>query len=974
MILKYLGQGLSSAERPSIQFNYLGDFDDATGSTFQYTTENMGDPVSKDNQRTDILLDVSGMTVNGEMTINIRYSDKVFDESTVQKVLSSYQAHLEQMIITDDEQKVILTPSDLTYNGLSFQTIQEITKNNEVEDIYELSPMQQGLYYHWLLDPKGSTYFMQTSYRMKSQSLDPSKVEKAFGKLLNRYTILRTSFDNRFGEVPLQIVHPQANVDFNYQVIESKDSLENDLEMIRNNDIIRGFALNNPTQLRLILVELPDNAYEFIWSYHHIIMDGWCLSILINDFSAILDSLQQEVELSLPEPQKYSSYLKWLGKIDKNSSSQYWENYLKGVSAPTLIPFEKSIKGEKPHFATEKFSIEDNELKEINQLCQQLGITLNTYVQAAWSYLLSSYNASEEIIFGAVVSGRPPDIEGIENMVGLFINTIPVRITVNKDDTPRSLLKKLHQDSVQNTGNHFNSLAEIQSLSPLGKDLISNIVIFENYVKNEKESFENVKVFDQSNYDFTLAIEPNENSLNIDFEYNTSVYSSAITALASHLRNTLCHFKTFVDTPLSEFGYLSISEREILLKEFNNTEESYDSTSTIISLFEKQTVLTPEATALVYEDTQLTYQELNAQACDLAFQLQTAYGIKKGDHVGVMIDRSEKQIVSILGILKSGGVYVPVDVNLPESRKSVMADNLQLIITESFYFFDLDFYSGDSLAIDVELTGEGSEDFESTALDGGDIAYIIYTSGSTGEPKGVLNTHEGILNTMLFQKNFFKVSQCNNIAQFSSFSFDASISEIFMTLLSGKTLHILSDAVRKDSHAFEEYVDKYSIDLVTLPPAFFSLLHIERLQKLQGLITAGEAAIVGKAKEFLKYGTFYNAYGPTETSICASVYKIDKGYDLELNTIPIGKPISNTEVYILDSNKHLVPIGVSGELYIAGSGLARGYLNREDLTSEKFVANPFVEGTKMYRTGDLGRWLPDGNIEYLGRIDHQVKI
>ncbi len=973
-ILKYLGQGLSSAERPSVQFNYLGDFDDTTGSLFHYTTEDIGYPVSEDNQGTDILLDVSGMTVNGEMSINLRYSGNLFNESTVQKLVDSYQVHLEQMIIVDEEQKVILTSSDLTYKGLSFTTIQEISKDRDIEDIYELSPMQQGLYYHWLVDPKGSAYFMQTSYRIRSENLDLSKVEKAFGKLLNRYTILRTSFDNRYGDVPLQIVHKQAKVDFKYQVIESKDSLESDLEMMRNNDIICGFALNDSTQLRLILVGLPDGEYEFIWSYHHIVMDGWCLSILINDFSVILDSLQQEVEISLQEPQKYSSYLKWLRNVDQNSSLQYWENYLKGISAPTLIPFEKNTKGEKPHFLTEKFSIGEEELKEIGQLCQQLGITLNTYVQAAWCYLLSSYNASEEIIFGSVVSGRPPDIEEIESMVGLFINTIPVRIKVNKDETPRSLLKKLHQDSIQNTGYHFNSLAEIQSLSPLGKDLISNIVIFENYVKSEKENFENVKVFDQSNYDFTLAIEPNENCLNIDFEYNTSVYSSSITALASHLKNTLSHFKTFIDQPLSELDYLSFAEQELLLKDFNNTCVQYTDNQSIVSLFEDQVILTPDSIAVVYEDLGLSYAELNEKASSLALQLQSVYGIKKGDQVGVMLNRGENQIVSILGILKLGAIYVPVDANLPESRKEVMTSGLSLLITESYYFFDLDFYSGESFSIDLEFTEEDASGFQPTVLEKDDIAYIIYTSGSTGEPKGVLNTHGGILNTMLYQKEFFEVSLYENVAQFASFSFDASISEIFMTLLSGKSLHILSDSTRKDAYAFEEYVNSHSIDLVTLPPAFFSLLNIDKLQNLKGLITAGESAVMGKTKEYLKYGNFYNAYGPTESSICATVYKLEKGSDLEFTTIPIGQPIANTQIYILDEYRHLVPTGVSGEMYISGSGLARGYLNREDLTAEKFVSNPFIEGTKMYRTGDLGRWLLDGNIEYLGRIDHQVKI
>ncbi|WP_172284686.1 condensation domain-containing protein, partial [Chryseobacterium sp. LAM-KRS1] len=857
-VLNYLGNSFSPVNNPSVQFNYLGDFDDAVGPAFNYSSESIGNAVSEENLGTDILLDVSGITMSGAMTITIRYSGDLFTEATVQKLIDSYQNHLEKMIDESEGSEVILTPSDLTYKGLSFNTIQEINKKGDIEDIYELSPMQQGLYYHWLVEPKGATYFMQTSYRTKSEGLDLSEVEKAFGILVNRYTVLRTSFDNRYGEVPLQIVHKKAQVDFKYHTIGSKDSLENDLEIIKENDIIRGFALNQPTQLRLIIVELSNDTYEFIWSYHHIIMDGWCLSILINDFSAILDSLKQSLEANLPEPQKYSAYLKWLSGIDKDSAMLHWKNYLEGINTPTLIPFEKNSKEEPPHFVTEKFSVVGDEFKEIDQLCQKLGITLNTYIQGVWSYLLSKYNSSEEIIFGAVVSGRPAEIEDVERMVGLFINTIPVRILVNKDDTPRSLLKKVHQDSIQNTGYHFNSLAEIQSLSSLGKDLLSNIIIFENYVKNEpNENFENVKVFDQSNYNFTLVAEPYEDHLNMDFEYNASVYSSFIKILVSHLKNALNQFKTYIDTPLSELDYLSFSEREFLINELNTTEVAYPADTTILSLFEDQVNLTPDNIAVVFDDLSLSYTELNEKASSLALQLQSAYGIKKGDQVGVMLNRGENQIVSILGILKLGAVYVPIDANLPESRKEVMTSGLSLLITESYYFFDLDFYSGESFSIDLEFTEEDASGFTSAVLERDDIAYIIYTSGSTGEPKGVLNTHGGILNTMLFQKEFFEVSSYENVAQFASFSFDASISEIFMTLLSGKSLHILSDSVRKDAYAFEDYVNNHSIDLVTLPPAFFSLLNVERLQGLKGLITAGESAIMGKTKEYLKYGTFY---------------------------------------------------------------------------------------------------------------------
>ncbi|WP_142726512.1 amino acid adenylation domain-containing protein, partial [Chryseobacterium sp. ON_d1] len=676
------------------------------------------------------------------------------------------------------------------------------------------------------------------------------------------------------------------------------------------------------------------------------------------------------------EAEKYSTYINWLGRVDRDSTLEYWKKYLDGLNSATLIPFEKQEQKEKPDFITEKLTVTGNDYIGITQFCQECGITLNTYVQGVWSYLLSRYNRSSEVVFGSVVSGRPAEVRGIENMVGLFINTIPVRITLNGDDTPRSLLNKVHEDSIKSTGYHFNSLAEIQALSSLGVDLISNILVFENYVKNEEGEnlIKDVKVFDESNYNFTLAVEPYKTHLNIDLEYNASVYSENVRFILSHIKNLMESFITSPDTPLRELDYVSSSEKERLLINFNSTEVKYSTEETLISLFELQVSQTPELQAVIFEDVSLSYRALNNQSSCLAAQLQKNYGIKKGDFIGVMIDRSEKQIISILSILKLGAVYVPIDSQLPDSRKSIMASDLKLLITESFHFFDIDFYSGESFAIDVEFIEENSADFKTEQLDSEDLAYIIYTSGSTGEPKGVLSTHGGILNTIKSQIHLFNVAEYSHIAQFASFSFDASISEIFMTLLSGKSLHILGDTIRKNSFAFEDYVTEHKIDFVTLPPAFFNLLDTDKLKSMKGLITAGESATIGKTKEYIKYGDFYNAYGPTETSICATVYKIAKGSDLELSVIPIGKPISNTQIYILDDYGHQVPIGVAGELYISGSGLARGYLNREELTVSRFVSNPFVPGSRMYRTGDLGRWLPDGNIEYLGRIDHQVKI
>ncbi|MDN4015109.1 condensation domain-containing protein [Chryseobacterium gambrini] len=563
-VLHYLQQEILSVSKASVLFNYLGDFNDIgagdsgteaiTSSILSYSSEYIGSPVSRDNLLTDILLDVSGMTVNGEMSIHIRFSGKVFKESTIERLLSYYRTHLETMIKESEASSVVLTPSDLTYNRLPFTTLAEMSKDSEVEDIYELSPMQQGLYYHWLLDTNSSAYFMQTSYRIKSVDLDLSHVEEAFRILVNRYTILRTSFENRYWEVPLQIVHKNARVEFMHLQLESGYQLAS----IKNDDIHRGFNLGEPTQMRLMVVELLDDYYEFIWSHHHIIMDGWCLSILINDFSTILQSLQQENTLSLPEPEKYSSYIKWLSTVNRDSTLEYWRRYLDGLSSTNLIPFEKPKENIGYDLASHVSFINRATYKELVKFCQDLGVTLNTYVQAAWSYLLSSYNHSEDIIFGAVVSGRPPEVSGIESMVGLFINTIPIRVIFNSNDTPRSILNKVHEDSIKSTDHHYLSLAEIQ----LKRNLINHILIFENFLMSNdiannsgsnKMTVEKSNLHLQTTYDFNFEILPTGQDMRILVDYNKNVFDDySVANIVKTFEDILVFFKDNIDLPLHE--------------------------------------------------------------------------------------------------------------------------------------------------------------------------------------------------------------------------------------------------------------------------------------------------------------------------------------------------------------------------------------------------------------------------------------
>ena len=361
----------------------------------------------------------------------------------------------------------------------------------------------------------------------------------------------------------------------------------------------------------------------------------------------------------------------------------------------------------------------------------------------------------------------------------------------------------------------------------------------------------------------------------------------------------------------------------------------------------------------------------------LANYLREVYKIAPDDLVGIKLNRSEWVIVAILGVLKAGGAYVPIDPEYPSSKKEhIMKDtSLKLLITEVEFIQNIDYYGGEIFAIDVQFDPKNYSSKRLTqTIRSNNLAYVIYTSGSTGKSKGVMVEHRAVINTLLSQIEFLQIDSMNKGLQFASFSFDASIWETFLIILSGARLSIINEHDRTDVALVAEFIKAHEIDIATLPPSYFNKMNINELKGLAKLITAGEPAVYEKTMQYLEFGAYYNAYGPTETSICCTIFKLENKNALLINNIPIGKPIANTQIYLLGEERQLQPVGVIGEICVGGAGLARGYLNQEELTGEKFIANPFKEGERLYKTGDLGRWLSDGNIEFIGRKDDQVKI
>ncbi|MGF6848998.1 amino acid adenylation domain-containing protein/non-ribosomal peptide synthase protein (TIGR01720 family) [Chitinophaga sp. W3I9] len=974
--------------QPQIGFNYLGDFGavlnkEQTVSAFTFSGVYRGVEIPADMER-DLLLDVSGMIADERMKLSIDYSREQFNHATIDRLATAFRQHLE--VLTDKLSAATvttLTPVDLTYKELEVEQVMELQRETMLEDVYTLSPFQEGLYYHWLATPGSPMYFEQMSYRLKGK-LDIAILKQSYYTLVSRHAVMRTYFTQRFGERLLQVV--SRSVSEGFSVLEPAGDGESFVEAFREQDRLRGFDLHKGSQMRLTVIDMGEEMYEFVWSHHHIIMDGWCVSILVKEFFQIYEGLKTGVAPELGRVYPYAGYIKWLNSINSNNTLNYWRNYLSGYDTVSTLPRMKAP--EIKYRGTQQSLLISGDIRtDIRKLCTVAGITESTFIQTVWGILLGKYNDTDDVVFGTVVSGRPAHLEGMEEMIGLFSNAIPVRIRPKRTSSIRNLLKEVQQMWIEGADHHYMQLAEIQAASSLGRNLMDHMLVFENYpvVEAVEENMESVRglsvlssgIFGRANYDMMITVIARD-SIVIKFDYNKYVYEdSQIERMKSHLMGIVNAVLNDIDTAVVSLDYIGKEEQQLLLKTFNNTTVRYPAESTLISLFRDQAIRIPDAASVIFMDKQLSYRELDEQSDRLAGYLQQQYALKPGDRIGMMLNRSEKMIITILGILKAGCCFVPIDPEYPQARKSFLISDaaVPVLITETDHIFNLDYYGGAIIAIDLQLDTMAQPLVGSLPLvSANQAAYVIYTSGSTGTPKGVVIEHHAIVNTILSQRVTFDIQDNERGLQFASPSFDASVWEIFMMLSTGGALYIIDEDSKRNPALLEAYITDNAINIATIPPAYLKLLNLSGIGSLTRLITAGEAAIKGDALAFLEYGTYFNAYGPAESSICATVFRVEKGDEIPYNSVPIGKPIANTQLYILGRDRALMPIGVWGEICIGGAGLAQGYLNREELTAERFIPHPFDEGQRLYRTGDVGRWLPDGNIEFSGRLDAQVKI
>lgn len=871
--------------------------------------------------------------------------------------------------------------------------------SHEIEKIYPLTPTQEGILFHSLVDPDSEAYFEHVSFTIRGK-LCSRTMEQSFAKLVERYDVLRTVFIYTETEQPLQIVLSQREPRMDYRDLSAYSTAERQrwIEEYKARDQQQKFDLETGPLIRMAIFRIDERTHQIIWRFHHIIMDGWCLGILAQDLFHIYEALAANAPIQLSPPYPYSDYIQWLGEQDQDEALQYWRDYLDGYELQAAIPSSRGT-GEKGVFDHRKypFKWDAETTRRLHKLAVDNQVTLSTVFHALWGILLQQYNHSEDVVFGSVVSGRPPELPGIESMVGLFINTVPLRVKSDEHTSFQELLRKVHDSILEANRYNYVSLADIQSGTVLKQHLINHIVVFENYPLEtaadgdgeQHLAITDSEMLEHTNYDLDVTVFPGD-ELEVLLTYNGTMYDEEfLRRLEGHLKQITAAVLGNEQILVRDIEMITAGEKQKLLFEFNRTDKDYRFDKPAHQLFEERARLHPSKTALLYQGEQITYGQLNRNANRLARVFQER-GLGHGDFAAVMLDRSPLMVESILAIWKLGAVYIPVDAHYPEDRKAgIIADSdARIVVTLSEYVEDglrAD-YPGRFVEMDKIVVPAEEADSHDLNLPVAitDLAYTLFTSGSTGKPKGVMIEHLGMLNHIWAEADDLGLSEDIVFAQTANHCFDISVWQFFGALVLGGTTAIYPDELILAPGQFINQVIRDQVTLLEVVPSYLAVLldlveeRSLRFEHLQHLLITGEAAtpaLVARWFALCPGIKMVNAYGPAEASDDICQYVMEETPE-NREYIPVGKPLSNIRIYIVNRQMHLCPVGIIGEICVAGIAVGRGYLNDPLRTGEAFTEDPFAPqpGVRLYKTGDLGRWLPDGNIEFVGRKDHQVKI
>ncbi|WP_165497174.1 non-ribosomal peptide synthase/polyketide synthase [Rhodococcus sp. ABRD24] len=993
---------LSDLARPQIGFNYLGRLGAGhLGGEIRdlgwIPDPNAPDLVAHSGSGMAVAaaVDINAMVVDGpggpRLTATFAYPTGVLGDADVAELADLWRRALEGLAAHAGLPGAGgLTPSDVPLVSVSQNEIEQWEHRYPgLQDVWSLSPLQAGLLFHARLVAESvDVYTAQLRLELVGE-VDAARLRAAASGLLANHANLRTAFVYDDSGVPAQLVLESVELPWREVDLSALADGDRDRELHRvlDEDRLARFAMDRPPLMRVLLVRTAPDEYVLSLTNHHIVLDGWSMPLLVRE---LLVRYAAGDAAALPKSRLYRDYLHWLAGRDGAESARAWRTALAGVTEPTLLAPPRPDSGSDAVPVEIQVRASRDLVDALAEVARVRGVTVNTVIQAAWGILLARTTSREEVVFGATVSGRPPQLAGVEEMLGLFINTLPVRLRLEHGETVGAMLSRLQGEQAELLDHHHVGLGEIQAHAGVDS-FFDTLTVFESYPVERAGFDENTDIsgmrvrrlsgLDATHYPITLMtlLDPD---LRMSLRYQPSYFEhDTVAALASRLEQILTAMVAHIDAPVGDIDILAPGERTRVIETWNATERPVRDV-TLVDLYTEQVARTPEAPAVSFGDITLSYADFDARVNRLARYL-IASGVGPESSVGIAMRRSIDLLVAVHAVIVAGGAYVPIDPDQPAERigYAVFQAEPVLVLTDSADRESLP-STAPILAVDIlDLDGVDSApicaDERLGTLLPSNAAYVIFTSGSTGRPKGVVVPHAGIVNRLLWMQASYPLDATDAVLQKTPVTFDVSVWELFWPLQVGAHLVIAEPDGHRDPQYLERVVRGCGVTTIHFVPsmldAFLVGADLARCTSLRQIFTSGEALTPNTVARVHESAAveLHNLYGPTEVSVDVTSHRTR----IDESVVPIGAPVWNTALYVLDSRLRPVPVGVEGDLYLGGAQLARGYVGRPDLTADRFVASPFgVAGARMYRTGDLVRWTSRGELEYIGRSDFQVKL
>jgi amino acid adenylation domain-containing protein/non-ribosomal peptide synthase protein (TIGR01720 family) len=869
----------------------------------------------------------------------------------------------------------------------------------EVQHVYSLSPMQQGMLFHSLYSHKTPPYLTQISLCLQGE-LDASAFRRTWTMLVERHPVLRTSFLWEGLQQPVQVVQslvplPLEELDYRGFAPAEQEKL---FAAFLESDYRRPLDLGNAPVMRLTLIRTGSHEHRLVWTHHHLLLDGWSVFRVLSEFFSVYSDFSRGLEPSLTNVRGYGDYIGWLQSQDMAAAEAFWREELRDFMAPTPLPVDDAGPDARTGELDQEIWIDAGLSQQLQTIARKHHVTLNTLVQGTWAILLGIYSGESDVVFGATISGRPSDLTGVEEMVGLFINTLPVRARIRLEESVIGLLLQIQESQAESRQYQYAALPDIQKWSavPRGTALFESVLVFENYPVDQSatKSPSGLRVTGGNSrvrmeVPLALMVVVTQKGIGLRMAYLSPMFGpEKVTGMLERLAFLLKQIAEAPERSVGSLELLAPAERKRILIDWNATSRAYPADLCLHWHFEEMAAREPQRCAVEFAAPEpggpaLSYGELNEHANQLAHHLRQA-GVRTDEPVAVCMERCLEMVVALFGILKAGGAYLPVDPAYPEERAAFMLrdSGARYVLCTRDSRHKTANFDITSVPLDSEwsLITRQSRENPSRNSSPANLAYVIYTSGSTGMPKGAMLSHSGICNRLLWMQEAYGLSASDAVLQKTPFTFDVSVWEFFWPLITGARLVVAPPEKHRDSAYLTSLMQARGITTAHFVPSMLQLMlqegRLHQCGTLKRVICSGEALPLELQERFFDAVPgveLHNLYGPTEASVDVTFWRCSR--QMPYRTVPIGRPIANTQIYILDRNQRPVPAGVAGELHIGGINLARGYLAWPELTAEKFIPNPFGHGgERLYRTGDLARWMPEGVIEFLGRDDTQVKI